>query len=98
MWKDLSMLERAALIKIAVDSGVYSIDDIVNTYNSYAEGGELKDVIPTRSTPTLKKKSWETDEEYKERISSYNKIDTAAIIAENQRIIEENKRNRQQSQ
>ena len=44
----------------------------------------------------MKKKSWETDEEYKERISSYSKVDTAAIIAENQRIIEENKRNRQQ--
>lgn len=39
MWKDLSMGERAALIKIAVDSGVHSIDDIVNTYNSYANGG-----------------------------------------------------------
>ena len=39
MWKDLSMGERAALIKIAVDSGIHSIDDIVNTYNSYAEGG-----------------------------------------------------------
>ena len=41
MWKDLSMGERAALIKIAVDSGVHSIDDIVNTYNSYAEGGPI---------------------------------------------------------
>lgn len=41
MWKDLSMGERAALIRIAVDSGVYSIDDIVNTYNSYAEGGPI---------------------------------------------------------
>ena len=39
MWKDLSMGEKAALIKIAVDSGIHSIDDIVNTYNSYAEGG-----------------------------------------------------------
>lgn len=96
MWKDLSMSERAAFIKLGVDNGVYSIDDIVNTYNSYAEGGELKDITPIRATPTLKKKSWETDEEYKERISSYSKVDTAAIIAENQRIIEENKRNRQQ--
>lgn len=41
MWKDLSMGERAALIKIAVDSGVHSIDDIVNTYNEYANGGPL---------------------------------------------------------
>lgn len=95
MWKDLSMSERAAFIKLGVDNGVYSIDDIVNTYNSYAEGGELKDITPIRATPTLKKKSWETDEEYKES-SSYSKVDTAAIIAENQRIIEENKRNRQQ--
>ena len=39
MWKDLSMGEKAAIIKIAVDSGIHSIDDIVNTYNSYAEGG-----------------------------------------------------------
>lgn len=39
MWKDLSMGERAALIKIAVDSGVHSINDIVNIYNSYANGG-----------------------------------------------------------
>ena len=39
MWKDLRMREKAALIKIAVDSGVHSIDDIVNTYNSYAKGG-----------------------------------------------------------
>ena len=39
MWKDLSMEERAARIKIAVDSGIHSIDDIVNTYNSYANGG-----------------------------------------------------------
>lgn len=52
MWKDLSMGEKAALIKIAVDSGVHSIDDIVNTYNSYAEGGELKDITPTRATRT----------------------------------------------
>lgn len=42
MWKDLSMGEKAALIKIAVDSGIHSIDDIVNTYNSYAEGGPIR--------------------------------------------------------
>ena len=54
----------------------------------YEQGGELKDITPIRATPTLKKKSWETDEEYKERISSYSKVDTAAIIAENQSIIE----------
>ncbi len=39
MWKDLSMGEKAALIKIAVNSGIHSIDDIVNTYNQYKNGG-----------------------------------------------------------
>lgn len=92
-WSDLSMKDRASYIKLAVENGIYNLNSIRTIYNSFAEGGPIK---ATRETPTLKKKSWETDEEYKERISSYNNVDTAAIIAENQRIIEENKRNRQQ--
>lgn len=39
MWKDLSMLERAALIKLGVDNGVYDIDEIKNSYNQYKNGG-----------------------------------------------------------
>ena len=92
-WSDLSMKDRASYIKLAVENGIYNLSSIRTIYNSFAEGGPIKAI---RATPTLKKKSWETDEEYKERISSYSKVDTAAIIAENQRIIEENKRNRQQ--
>lgn len=92
-WNDLSMKDRASYIKLAVENGIYNLNSIRTIYNSFAEGGPIKAI---RATPTLEKKSWETDEEYKERISSYNKADTAAIIAENQRIIEENKRNRQQ--
>lgn len=92
-WSDLSMKDRASYIKLAVENGIYNLNSIRAIYNSFAEGGPIK---ATRATPTLKRKSWETDEEYKERISSYSKVDTAAIIAENQRIIEENKRNRQQ--
>ena len=92
-WSDLSMKDRASYIKLAVENGIYNLNSIRTIYNSFAEGGPIK---ATRATPTLKKKSWETDEEYEERISSYSKVDTAAIIAENQRIIEENKRSRQQ--
>ena len=92
-WSDLSMKDRASYIKLMVENGIYNLNSIRTIYNSFAEGGPIK---ATRETPTLKKKSWETDEEYEERISSYSKVDTAAIIAENQRIIEENKRNRQQ--
>lgn len=92
-WSDLSMKDRASYIKLMVENGIYNLNSIRSIYNSFAEGGPIK---ATRATPTLKKKSWETDEEYEERINSYSNVDTAAIIAENQRIIEENKRNRQQ--
>ena len=92
-WSDLSMKDRASYIKLMVENGIYNLNSIRAIYNSFAGGGPIKAM---RATPTLKRKSWETDEEYKERISNYNKVDTAAIIAENQRIIEENKRNRQQ--
>lgn len=92
-WNDLSMTDRAAYIKLMVQNGIYNLNSIRAIYNSFSEGGPIK---ATRATPTLKKKSWETDEEYENRISSYNNVDTATITAENQRIIEENKRNRQQ--
>lgn len=92
-WSDLSMKDRASYIKLMVENGIYNLNSIRAIYNSFAEGGPIK---ATRATPTLKKKSWETDEEYEERINSYSNVDTAAIIAENQRITEENKRNRQQ--
>ncbi len=39
MWKDLSMLERAALIKLGVDNGVYDINEIRDSYNKYKDGG-----------------------------------------------------------
>lgn len=92
-WSDLSMKDRASYIKLAVENGIYNLNSIRTIYNSFAGGGPIK---ATRATPTLKKKSWETDEEYEERINSYSNVDTAAIMAENQRTIEENKRNRQQ--
>ena len=92
-WSDLSMKDRASYIKLMVENGIYNLNSIRTIYNSFAGGGPVK---ATRATPTLEKKSWETDEEYEERINSYNNVDTAALIAENQRIIEENKRNRQQ--
>lgn len=44
MWKDLTMSERAALIKLGVDNGVTNLKDIRDTYNKYAEGGEIESV------------------------------------------------------
>ena len=43
MWKDLSMSERAAFIKLGVDNGVYDMSEIRQAYNKFAEGGGLND-------------------------------------------------------
>lgn len=42
-WNDLSMAERAKYIQLGVQNGVTSLSDIRNTYNSYAEGGDLEE-------------------------------------------------------
>lgn len=42
MWKDLSMLERAAFIKLGVDNGVYDINEIRDSYNEYKDGGPIR--------------------------------------------------------
>ena len=39
MWKDLSMSERAAFIKLGVDNGIYDINEIRDSYNKYKDGG-----------------------------------------------------------
>ena len=38
-WDDLSMAEKAEVMKIAVDGGVYDLNAIRNGYNEYAKGG-----------------------------------------------------------
>lgn len=85
MWKDLSIGEKAALMRIAVDSGIYSINDIVNTYNEYAEGGVIETknpeeketvvipITPRRTPFSTKKHSWESQKEYEERMKIYRK-------------------------
>lgn len=39
MWDDLSMTQRAELIKIGVAHGLRDIDSIKNYYNSFDDGG-----------------------------------------------------------
>lgn len=39
MWKDLSMSEKAAFIKLGVDNGIYDINEIRDSYNKYKDGG-----------------------------------------------------------
>ena len=72
MWKDLSMGERAALIKIAVDSGVHSIDDIVNTYNSYAEGGYKPSKSIRKRISNWEGSSMRTNRSFEEEAKDFN--------------------------
>lgn len=39
MWKDLTMSERATLIKLGVDNGITNLKDIRDSYNQYKDGG-----------------------------------------------------------
>lgn len=75
MWKDLSMREKAALIKMAVDNEVYDLGDIKDTYNKFTTGGPLNDTPPPQSgrpqpqrSTNRKKRFWETEEEYQQRL------------------------------
>lgn len=38
-WNDLSLKEKADVMKVAIDNGIYNLSDIRKTYNEYAEGG-----------------------------------------------------------
>lgn len=39
-WNELSMAERAKYIQLAVSSGITDLNNIRDTYNSFAEGGQ----------------------------------------------------------
>ena len=40
-WNDLNMGERAQLIKMFVDNGVTSLDEMQHYYNEYKKGGKI---------------------------------------------------------
>lgn len=41
-WNDLSMVDKAAIIKIGVNNGITDLNTIRNTYNEFAKGGPIK--------------------------------------------------------
>lgn len=45
MWNKLSMKDKAKYIKLAIENGVTNRDDIIDAYNSYAEGGQVDSTI-----------------------------------------------------
>lgn len=42
-WNDLSLKEKADVMKVAIGNGIYNLSDIRKAYNEYAEGGDTKD-------------------------------------------------------
>lgn len=46
-WSALSMLERADLIKLYVNNGITSLDDIKKDYNSFSDGGDTNNPTTT---------------------------------------------------
>lgn len=43
MWKDLTLSDKARMIQLAVKSGITDLNTIQQVYNTFAEGGELKE-------------------------------------------------------
>ena len=35
MWKDLSLRDKAAFMKVAINNGIYDLKDIQEHYNNY---------------------------------------------------------------
>ena len=49
MWKDLSLRDKAEIIKMGVQSGIYSLSDIQDTYNKFQDGGYKTKRLPDNS-------------------------------------------------
>lgn len=46
-WENLSMRDRATIIKLGVQSGLRDINSIKETYNKFADGGKVDKEITT---------------------------------------------------
>ena len=46
-WDELSMKEKAAIMRVAVSNGIYKLDDIRQKYNEFAEGGPEESTVYT---------------------------------------------------
>ena len=60
-WNELSMAEKANVMKLAIEGGVYNLDSIRNGYNKFAEGGGMEEsmnTIPEDYTP-LASPTWQ---------------------------------------
>ena len=63
-WNELSMAEKADVMKLAIEGGVYDLDAIRDGYNEYAKGGKIHIKPENRGKLTaLKQRTGKTEAE-----------------------------------
>ena len=72
MWKDLSMSERAAFIKLGVDNGVYDINEIRDSYNKYKDGGYKPSSRIKKQISDWEGSSMRTNRSFEEEARDFN--------------------------
>ena len=72
MWKDLSMLERAAFIKLGVDNGVYDMNEIRDSYNKYKDGGYKPSSRIKKQISNLEGSSMKTNRSFEAEARDFN--------------------------
>lgn len=72
MWKDLSMLERAAFIKLGVDNGVYDMNEIRDSYNKYKDGGYKPSSRIKKQISNLEGSSMKTNRSFETEARDFN--------------------------
>ena len=72
MWKDLSMSERAAFIKLGVDNGVYDMNEIRDSYNKYKDGGYKPSSRIKKQISNLEGKSMKTNRSFEAEARDFN--------------------------
>lgn len=73
MWEDLSMKDRASLIKIAVDNGVYDINEIRGSYNQYKNGGYKPSASIRKTITNWEGRSMRTNRSFEAEARDFNR-------------------------
>lgn len=64
-WDRLSMAEKADVMKLAIEGGVYDLDTIRSGYNKFAEGGREEVVVDNTDTQYINTMERVAEENYK---------------------------------
>lgn len=73
MWKDLTMSERAALIKLGVDNGIINLKDIRDSYNQYKDGGYKPSAKIKKRISTWEGSSMKTNRPFEAEALNFNR-------------------------